>query len=89
MAVQVSEQGLIEMTRQRVRPSLYHTQTEPCATCGGTGGVFTTETVVRRNERALRFFEHTAGFKRDMKTAKTTALGAIRIEEVRLKRDLG
>ena len=34
-------------------------------------------------------FEHTAGFKRDMKTAKTTALGAIRIEEVRLKRDLG
>ncbi|MFT4267892.1 MAG: GNAT family N-acetyltransferase [Xenophilus sp.] len=42
-----------------------------------------------KNERALRFLEHGAGFKRDMKTAKTTALGTIRIEEIRLKRDLG
>jgi ribonuclease G len=53
-AFQVSELGLIEMTRQRVRPSLYQTQTEPCSTCGGTGRLFTPETVVRRIERALR-----------------------------------
>jgi ribonuclease G len=53
-AFQVSELGLIEMTRQRVRPSLYHTQTEACPTCGGTGRIFTPETVVRRIERALR-----------------------------------
>ncbi|HEX6039954.1 Rne/Rng family ribonuclease [Longimicrobium sp.] len=53
-AFQVSELGLIEMTRQRVRPSLYHTQTEPCPTCDGTGRIFTPETVVRRIERALR-----------------------------------
>ncbi|MGI4777662.1 MAG: GNAT family N-acetyltransferase [Janthinobacterium lividum] len=38
-----------------------------------------------RNERALRFAE-LAGFKRDMKTAKTTSLGTVKIEEVRLKR---
>lgn len=38
-----------------------------------------------RNERALRFAE-LAGFKRDMKTAKTTSIGTARIEEVRLKR---
>src|SRR5690606_16446035 len=53
-AFQVSELGLIEMTRQRVRPSLYHTQTEACPTCGGTGRIFTPETVVRRVERAIR-----------------------------------
>jgi ribonuclease G len=53
-AFQVSDLGLIEMTRQRVRPSLYQTQTEPCPTCGGTGRIFTPETVVRRIERALR-----------------------------------
>jgi ribonuclease G len=53
-AFQVSELGLIEMTRQRVRPSLYHTQTEACPTCGGTGRIFTPETVVRRIERSIR-----------------------------------
>jgi len=53
-AFQVSELGLIEMTRQRVRPSLYHTQTEACPTCSGTGRIFTPETVVRRIERAIR-----------------------------------
>lgn len=40
-----------------------------------------------RNERALRFHE-LAGFKREMKTAKTTALGGIKIEEIRLKRSV-
>jgi GNAT superfamily N-acetyltransferase len=40
-----------------------------------------------RNDRAMRFTE-LAGFKREMKTAKTTALGAVKIEEIRLKRDV-
>jgi ribonuclease G len=53
-AFQVSELGLVEMTRQRVRPSLYQTQTEPCPTCAGTGRIFTPETLVRRLERAAR-----------------------------------
>jgi ribonuclease G len=53
-AFQVSELGLIEMTRQRVRPSLYQTQTEACPTCKGTGRIFTPETIVRRIERAVR-----------------------------------
>jgi ribonuclease G len=50
----VSDLGLIEMTRQRVRPSLYQSQTESCPTCGGTGRIFMPETVVRRIERAIR-----------------------------------
>ncbi len=53
-AFAVSDLGLIEMTRQRVRPSLYYSLTEPCAHCDGAGRVFTAETVVRRIERALR-----------------------------------
>jgi len=53
-AFQVSELGLVEMTRQRVRPSLYQSLTEPCTHCGGTGRVFRPETVVRRIERAIR-----------------------------------
>jgi ribonuclease G len=53
-AFQVSELGLIEMTRQRVRPSLYQSQTEGCPCCAGTGRIFTPETVVRRIERAVR-----------------------------------
>jgi ribonuclease G len=52
-AFQVSELGLIEMTRQRVRPSLYQMQTAACPTCSGSGRVFTPETVVRRIERAV------------------------------------
>jgi ribosomal protein S18 acetylase RimI-like enzyme len=40
-----------------------------------------------RNDRAIRFIE-LAGFKREMKTAKTTAVGIARIEEIRLKRDV-
>jgi ribonuclease G len=53
-AFQVSELGLVEMTRQRVRPSLFHSLTEACIHCGGSGRVFTPETVVRRVERAIR-----------------------------------
>lgn len=41
-----------------------------------------------RNERALRFFD-LAGFKRELTTARTTPMGTIRIEEMRLKRALG
>ena len=53
-AFQVSELGLIQMTRQRVRPSLFQSLTEACWYCGGSGRVFRPETVVRRVERAVR-----------------------------------
>jgi len=40
-----------------------------------------------RNDRAIRFHE-LAGFKREMKTARTTSVGGVKIEEVRLKRSV-
>ena len=53
-AFEVSELGLIEMTRQRVRPSLFQSLTEPCQHCGGLGRVYTPATVIRRIERSLK-----------------------------------
>jgi ribonuclease G len=53
-AFAVSELGLIEMTRQRVRPSLWQSMTTECPTCHGTGRVFRPEVVVRRMERSLK-----------------------------------
>ena len=53
-AFQISELGLVQMTRQRVRPSLYQSLTEPCTYCSGSGRVFRPETVIRRIERGIR-----------------------------------
>jgi ribonuclease G len=53
-AYAVSELGLIEMTRQRVRQSHFQNMTEACPTCHGTGRVFTAETITRRVERSVR-----------------------------------
>lgn len=57
-AFAVSELGLVEMTRQRVRPSLWHSMTTDCPTCAGTGRVFTPEVVARRLERSLKRVAH-------------------------------
>ncbi|MBN1295034.1 MAG: Rne/Rng family ribonuclease [Candidatus Latescibacteria bacterium] len=50
---QISEFGLMEMTRQRVRPSLIHTFAESCPTCGGIGMVQSRETTITKLERWL------------------------------------
>lgn len=53
-AFAISDLGLVEMTRQRVRQSHLQSMTEACPTCHGTGRVFTPETIVRRMERSVR-----------------------------------
>jgi ribonuclease G len=59
----ISEFGLVEMTRQRVRASLGHLLQEPCPCCGGTGVVETTATVCakifREIQRVTRIVPHT------------------------------
>jgi GNAT superfamily N-acetyltransferase len=40
------------------------------------------------NDRALRFAE-LAGFKRELSSAKTVAVGGVKLEEIRLRRPLG
>ena len=39
----ISAFGLLEMSRQRLRPSLVETSTQPCPHCGGTGLIRSTE----------------------------------------------
>ncbi|MGD2218281.1 MAG: Rne/Rng family ribonuclease [Gemmatimonadales bacterium] len=52
-AFPISDLGLVEMTRQRVRPTVYHTVTRPCPYCDGAGRIVAPATVVRRVERAV------------------------------------
>jgi ribonuclease G len=47
----VSDFGLIEMTRQRSRPSLLQTFSVPCPSCMGLGRIYSPETIVMRIER--------------------------------------
>lgn len=50
---QVSGLGLIEMSRQRVRPSLLSQLSDPCPYCTGTGKVLSLETMSNRIERLV------------------------------------
>ncbi len=51
---EISDLGLVEMTRQRVRPSVFNSLTSVCQSCGGIGRVYTPATVVRQIERTLK-----------------------------------
>lgn len=42
--------------------------------------------VLLNNVPGMEFFEHAAGFKREMPSLRTTAFGSARLEEIRLKR---
>jgi ribonuclease G len=50
----VSDLGLVQMTRQRVRPSLLHQYTDPCPNCEGTGKVLSYDSILLLIERGMR-----------------------------------
>lgn len=54
VAEKISEFGLLEMTRQRERPSLLYTYSESCPTCKGTGRIQSSDTTVTKLERWLK-----------------------------------
>ena len=47
----VTDFGLVEMTRERVRPSHLHALSEPCPTCDGLGRILSKETMATKIER--------------------------------------
>jgi ribonuclease G len=47
----ISEFGLVEMTRERIRPSILHTLSEICPCCGGIGRLLSKHTVAAKIER--------------------------------------
>jgi ribonuclease G len=53
-AFAVSDLGLVEMTRQRERPSLLAYYSEDCSHCHGLGKVLSLESVLVKIERLLR-----------------------------------
>lgn len=63
---QVSELGLVEMTRKRTRESLEHVLCETCPTCGGRGTVKTAETlcfeIFREILREARAYDAANGY---------------------------
>ncbi|MEJ2055554.1 MAG: ribonuclease E/G, partial [Calditrichaceae bacterium] len=61
---EVSRFGLIEMTRQRVRPSVLSTINDSCPVCDGTGMVPTLNTTVGRIERWIQRYRSGRGDRR-------------------------
>jgi len=60
----MSRFGLIEMTRQRVRPEVILSMFEPCPKCEGSGLVPTIATTVSRIERWVQRYRSTKGDRR-------------------------
>ena len=47
----ISDLGLVEMTRKRIRPSFMHATSEPCPLCDGIGRVLSRESMAVKIER--------------------------------------
>ena len=53
----MSEYGLIEMTRQRIRPSLLHAFSDVCPQCGGSGRILSKESIVSNIETWIKRYK--------------------------------
>jgi ribonuclease G len=53
----MTEFGLVQITRQRIRQNILHSFTEPCPSCGGTGLVQSKTTTLNQLERWIRRFK--------------------------------
>ncbi len=60
----ISQFGLLEMTRQRIKPSLIYTFNSPCPTCEGSGLVASKETVMTAIERWVKRFRYSTRERR-------------------------
>lgn len=56
----ISEFGIIEMTRERIRPSLLFRFSDTCPTCHGSGLVTSKSTILTQIERWLKRFKSTS-----------------------------
>lgn len=61
---EISRFGLVEMTRQRVRPSVLHSIHEDCPQCHGTGLVPSLNTLVSEMERWIQRYRASRGDRR-------------------------
>jgi ribonuclease G len=70
----MTEFGLVQITRQRIRQSVLHSFTEPCPACAGTGLVQSKSTIISHIERWIkRFKSETKEFRLILKVHPTIA----------------
>ncbi len=78
----ISPFGLLELSRQRLRPSLLETSTEPCPHCGGTGHIRSTESTALHVLRAIE----EEGVRRRSAEITVTVPGAVGLYILNQKR---
>ncbi|TKJ37610.1 ribonuclease G [candidate division LCP-89 bacterium B3_LCP] len=76
----ISYFGILEMTRQRLRPALLYTFNEPCSSCRGTGMVPSLETIITRMERWISRFRHGTREPRLLLTVHPDLAAALRTD---------
>jgi ribonuclease G len=59
----MSDFGLVQITRQRIRPSVVNSVSKVCPMCGGTGDVVSQNTLVSDIEAWLNKFKHTYKYR--------------------------
>ena len=60
----MSNFGLVQLTRERIRPSLLYRYSEPCSRCEGSGRVLTKSAIVTQIERKIQQIKHSTGQRR-------------------------
>ena len=60
----MSDFGVIELTRERVRPSLLYQYSEPCPRCNGIGRVSAKSTILTKIERKIQEIKYKKGQRR-------------------------
>jgi ribonuclease G len=82
----IGELGLVQMTRQRVRPSLLHQYTDPCPECEGTGKVLSIDSIMLLVERAVRRVASTSRERKLLlEVSPEIAVALITEEDTRLR----
>ena len=56
--LEISDFGLLEMTRQRTRPNLLYSVSEPCPLCDGSGRITSKGSLITQIESWFRRFKH-------------------------------
>lgn len=59
----MSNFGLVQITRQRIRPSVINSVSEVCPACGGTGSVVTKNTIVEDLDAWLSKFKNSTQYR--------------------------
>ncbi|MAO64493.1 MAG: ribonuclease E/G [Balneola sp.] len=59
----MSDFGLVQITRQRIRPSVVNSVSKVCPVCGGSGNVVTEDTIITDLETWLSKFKHNTNYR--------------------------